>query len=77
MPRQMTVTFRGLVVHAVQFCYECLLVGSQLLRCDLIGAIEQVGHRFVDLMRHVLCTDLPPAEQQTCGVPTTLLMTTF
>ena len=40
-----------------QLCCECLLVGNQLLRWDLIGAIEQVGHRFVDLKRHVLCTD--------------------
>ena len=41
--------FEWILTHVLQLCYECLLVGSELLRCDLIGAIEQVGHRFVDL----------------------------
>ena len=35
--------------------------------CDLIGVIEQVDHRFVDLERHVLCTDHSPRNSKHVG----------
>ena len=43
--------FEQILAHVLHFCCECLLVGNQLLRCDSIGAIEQVRHRSVDLER--------------------------
>ena len=59
--------FEQTLVHVLQFCCECLLLGNQLLRCDLIGAFEQSGQLLVDPERHVLCTDLSPRNSKHVG----------
>ena len=59
--------FEQILAPVLQFFCEGLLVGNQLLRGDLIGAIEQVGDRFVDLERHVLGTDVSPRNSKHVG----------
>ena len=69
--------FEQILAHVLQFRCECLVEVNQLLRCNLIGAIEQVGHRFVDLERHAVFTGLSPRSSKNGGAHDDFFVTTF